>query len=199
MATEDAYTHASENYPYNIVPQVRSPKPTGSNPSLRCPPDDSQQFIIMDGHNLSVIKGWEWKTNMDLKEFFIPVDNYMTYEFTLKYDGDYTKYITLNYGNMGDPILGVNFVCLFPMYHKTDLEDQTKWKIHWCYLDDPAWTVTGAYNDGYDSAGSSEDETTWRQLGRIMMLNGTVDKPIRPLFLQNRTGYDLPIKLLIGN
>ena len=186
-------------YPYNVVPQVHSPKPSGPLPNLKCPPDDEQQFIILDQHNLAVIRGWEWKSSMELKEFFVPVDNYQLYEFTLKFDSDYTKYITLNYGNMGDPIDGVLFVCLYPMYNKTDLDDQNDWKIHWRFLDDPDWTATGAYNDGYDTVGSSEDESTWRQLGRILMLSGTADKPIKPIHLQNRTGEDVGIKLLIGN
>jgi hypothetical protein len=122
----------------------------------------------------------------------------MLYEFTLKYDGDYTKYITLNYGNLGDPVLGVQFVCLFPMYHLSEIENQVDWKIHWRYLDDPDWSSVGIYGDGVETLDSSEDELTWRQLGRIMMLSGTADCPIKPIHLQNRTGCDVQIKLLLA-
>lgn len=194
-----AYEHASDVYPYNIVPQVHSPKPSGPMPKLKCPPDNAQQFIIFDSRTLAVIRGWEWKANFDLREMFIPCDSYQAYEFTLKYTGDFTSYITLNYGNMGDPINGVQFICIFPQYQDMELDDQNKWKIHWRYLDDPLWTAAGYAGDGYNTPSSPEDETTWRQLGRILMMNGTADVPIKPIHLQNRMGEDIQIKMLIGN
>jgi len=185
-------------YPENIIPQVRSPRPSSPLPNLKCPPDDSQQFILLDIHNLAVIRGWEWKSNIELKDFFVPISDYLLYEFNLKFDSDYTKYVTLNYGNMGDPIEGVLFVCIFPLYHTTELNNQSDWKIHWRYLDDPDWTETGIYGDGYNTPNSPEDEDTWRQLGKLMILNGTKEKPVKPIHLQNRTGKDIPIKILIG-
>ena len=240
--TGDAYTHSSDVYPYNVVPQSRSPKPHGPMPKLKCPPDDNKQFILMDvNQHLSVVKGFETKSFLDLKEFFVPVDNYQLYEFVLKYDGNFDNYITLNYGNMGNPVTGILFVCIYPMYMQTDLDDQNRWKIHWRYIDDPVWTATGQYggvtppagynqhhyegrhNDdnifepddlfrnveeddepqpqvsGYYTPSSAEDESTWRQLGRLMVLSGTNESLIKPIHLQNRTGEDVPIKILIGS
>lgn len=194
----DAYQHASENYPYSITPQVRNPAPVGSLAALKCPPNQDVRFIILDGNNLSVVQGWEWKATFPLKEWFIPIDNFQIYEFTLEATGNYTEYSILNYGNIGSVIDGTIFVCLFPKYHETELNDQNDWRIHYRYSDDPTWTATGVYGDDVDTPYSTEDENTWRQMGRIMMLSGTDEYLIPPIYLQNRTGIDIPMSVMIG-
>lgn len=195
----DTYQNQSENYPYNVVPQVRTPAPVGPTPTLKCPPSTSAQFIILDGNNLSVVQGWEWKATFSLKEWFVPVDNYQIYEFTLRATTDTTQYSILNYGNIGDPLEGTLFVALFPKYHITELNDQDDWKIHYRFSDDLAWTADGVYGDEITTPYSAEDETTWRQMGRILMMSGTPESLVKPIYLQNRTGIDIPVHVMIGS
>lgn len=174
----------SDYYPYNVVPQVRSPKPDGPMPNLKCPPDDKQQFILFDGPSLAVIKGWEWKANVPLSNFFVPVNSYNSQEFLLEFDEDFTKYAVIN--NVESL-----FLMIMPVYIESEIEDQNDWKLYWRFADDPEWI-----NETGDD--SPEDEDTWRELGRILVLSGTSNKKLQPILLQNRTGYEIPIKVLIG-
>ena len=175
--------HQSNNYPYSIVPQFRSPKPEGTIPMLSCPDDFSKQFIIIDQNHLVVVKGWDWKAKFDISEFFIPNESYQIYEFILKYDSDYSKYVTIQYPNSET----TQFICIFPMYHNTmDFDNQHEWKLYWQYYNDPSFI-------------DSTNLNSWKGLGRILMLSGTDDKPINKILLQNRTGEDITLKILIGN
>ena len=191
-------------YPYNVVPQVRSPRPSGKLPKFKCPPDNSQEFILIDNKNLSVVQGWETKTSLDLKDFFIPIESYQQYEFTLKTTSDFTKYTILNYGNIGDILDGTPFVMILPMYHVTELDDQNKWSLLYRFVDDPEWPNPGyslphdSYS-GYQTGYSAADPYVWRVLGRIFMVHAHPDFPIRPIYLQNRTGVDIPVKIMIAN
>jgi len=182
----DANEYYSDVYPYNVVPQVKSPKPTGTMPVLKCPPDYSLQAIIMNCNNMSVIKGYEWKASFDLRELFIPVKNYLMYEFTLKADSDYTHYVTINYANIEETLgAGINFVMLFPQYQNMDgLDDQDKWFIN--------------YQNTSTIADPSID-SNWGHLGRILVLCGSDQKKVKPVYLQNKMGVDVQIKVLLGN
>jgi hypothetical protein len=192
------YDYYSENYPYNVVPQVKRPTPVGNLPDLACPPDFSSQFIIIDNNKLSVIKGYDTKTTLDLSEFFVPInESYQIYEFVLKYDGDFTKYVTLNYANISSST-DIKFIMLLPQYLSTEIKDQNNWYLHYRFLDDPAWTNTGINNDGIITANSSEDETTWRHLGKILMIDSSKYRMIKPILLQNRLGEDITIKIMIA-
>jgi len=187
----------SDQYPFSVVPQVHSPEPSSTNAGLSCPPDDSQKFIIFGNCNkLAVVQGWETKSSTELKEFFVPIESYMEYEFVLKYDADFLNYTILNYGNIGDSIEGVPFLMIFPMYHLTDIEDQGDWELLYRFSDDPTWDPidgSGVYPD--NSAG---DATTWRRIGRMFLQDGTDEYPVKPIYLQNRTGKDIPLKILIA-
>ena len=120
-------TEYQKQYPENVVPMVRSPKPSEPLPCLTCPPNDELQAIVFDGTNLAVIRGWEWRSNIDLKEFFQPCDNYAEYQIMLPY-GDT---MTLNYGPISGPTGCVDFLMMYPLYHQTNLEFQTDWKMRW--------------------------------------------------------------------
>lgn len=183
----DANTHQSNNYPYNIIPQFRSPAPSGTISTLECPEDFSKQFIIIDANNLVVVKGWDWKAKFDISQFFIPNELYQVLEFDLKYDSDYKKYTTINYPT---PDNTIEFICIFPMYIESmSLDDQNDWKLNWKFSDDPTFI----------DPIMAEDDNNWNKLGRIFMLSTTKDKPLKPIQLQNRTGEDIKIKILIGN
>jgi hypothetical protein len=87
---------------------------------------------------------------------------------------------------------------LLPQYLSTEIKDQNNWYLHYRFLDDPAWTNTGINNDGIITANSSEDETTWRHLGKILMIDSSKYRMIKPILLQNRLGEDITIKIMIA-
>lgn len=163
----------SQQYPDNIVPQIRSQKPSEPLPCLTCPPDNSLQAIIIDNKNLVVIKGWEWRSNISLNDFFQPIDNYAEYQIILP-AGETT---TLTYNPIANASGNVNFVMLFPQYHTTNIELQSDWKMKW------------------RTSGSSAD---YNPLGRILMLSGTSDIGVQPIEIVNTAPADVEIKILIA-
>jgi len=173
-------TDYTKQYPDNVVPQVRSPKPSEPMPCLTCPPDTELQAIIFDQTNLSVIKGWEFRSNIDLKEFFQPCDNYAEYQVMLPMGNT----MTLNYGPIasstgnatGNPTGSVNFVMMFPQYHKTNIDLQSNWKMQWRFV----------------------GSTAWNGLGRILILSGTEDYSIAPIEVYNSSPADIEIKILVA-
>ena len=185
----DAYRHTSRNYPYNVIPQSRSPEPEGSYPDLKCPPDDSLQSIIFDGPNLVVIKGYQWKSKFELKDFFVPCNGFFemeilipylkddVYHYHEAYHGSEDEYITLNYGLLQDNLGNVPFVALFPQYHNLTENDQDLWKLNFRF----------------------QGETEWRQLGRIFMWSATKSSGVPPIEMQNNIAEDVYLKILIAN
>jgi len=167
----------SKIYPYNVIPQYRTAQPSSPAPCLKCPPDESLQSIIFDCGTLSVIKGFQWKSNIELKDIFVPCEQYLEYEFIIK-TNDPASFITLNYGNLSNPLKnnGTEFVAIIPVYHTTALETQDLWWLNFRFV----------------------GETTWRKLGRFFMWSATIDTPVPPIELQNISGEDITLKILIG-
>lgn len=168
----------SRIFPYNVIPQYRSPESPSPGPCLKCPPDENLQSIIFDGSNLSVIKGFQWKSNIELKDIFIPVEQYLEYELILKSESN-SDFITLNYGNLSNPLKnnGVEFVAIIPLYHLTDLETQNLWWLNFRF----------------------QGENFWKKLGRFFMWSATTEIPILPIELQNISGEDITLKILISS
>jgi len=170
----------TKQYPNNVIPQLRSPKPSEPLPCLTCPPNDELQAIIIESSNLSVIRGWEWRSNIDMKEFFHPCDNYAEYQVVLPAGNT----MSLSYGpigtstgnSTGNPTGSVNFVMLFPQYHQTNIDLQSDWKMKW----------------------KASGSTAWQGLGRILMLSGTEDFSIPPLDIENTSPADVEIKILVA-
>jgi len=172
----DAYRHYSENFPYNVLPQVRSPEPVGPAIHLKCPADPKIQSIIFDGPNLVVIKGWQWKTKFELNSFFAPVDSFFETEITLKNtvsDDDIFSTFDFSFLNNTDNL--ANFIAIFPEYHILDENDQSLWKLK--------FRLTG--------------ETEWKNLGKIFIWS-TTENSIAGFDLKNEIGEDINIKILIG-
>lgn len=161
----------TKSYPDRIMPQVRSPQPSEPMHCLTCPPNTELQAVIFNDTNLSVIKGWEWRSNIDLNDFFQPCENYAEYQLMIPALG--TK--TLSYGPIALTTGGVNFLMIFPQYHQTNIEIQSDWKMRWRFVGD----------------------TTWNGLGRILMLSGTEDYEIRPIEIENTAPADVELKILI--
>lgn len=182
----------SENYPYNVVPQVKRPAPSEQLPNLACPPDYSRQFIVIDDNKLSVIQGYNSKAFFDLKDFFISIENnYQLYEFKLKFDGDFTKFVTLNYNNIGENEK-IKFILIFPQYQYTEIEDQNLWYIHYKFLDE----IEIINTDNIDEF--PQNELMWKHLGRILMIDSSKERMLSPIYLQNRLGDDIILKILIA-
>jgi hypothetical protein len=179
----------SDNYPFNIQPQPRLPENPGSMPILKCPPDTSAQAVILDNSSLCVIKGWESKGCLPLKEFWIPVNTFQQSEQLLPMLGDGTTYhweiyhhtddtfVTLDYGMMKDTNGGVQFICIYPLYANMTLDAQTSWKINWRF----------------------QGDTEWKEMGRIFMYDAGPTGTIPPLELQNNMGEDVYLKILYAN
>lgn len=165
-----------KNYPDNISPQFRKSGPAATAmPCLSCPPNEEMQAIIFDGTQLVIVQGWQWKSNIDMKEFFQPVSTYAEYEITI--DQNATKIIS--YGPLGDINGAVNYICIFPQYHKTSIDSQTEWKMKWRY--------------------QGESDSAWKGLGRILMLSGTEDFKILPVEIFNSAPDTVELKILIGS
>ena len=160
-------------YPDNVVPQPMEQIHSLPFPCLTCPPDHQLQAIMFNCSELSVVRGWDTKTSIQLKEFFQPVDSFAEYELALPQ----SEITTISYGPISGSTANVLFVAIFPEYHHTTLQDQTQWKLEWRF----------------------QGSTAFQGLGRILMLSGTDDNLIAPIEIQNLTSSDIPIKLLIGN
>jgi len=159
-------------FPDNVIPQYRSSQPTGPSPCLQCPPDDSLEAVLFDKTSLAVIRGFEWKAFVDLKDFFQPCDNFASYEIMIPKDDT----VTLNYGPAADSDGNVLFLMVFPQYQKTSVSDQTMWNMTW------------------KNVGATADNG----LGRLLILNGTADLPIGPIEIQNLVSDTLEVKILIA-
>lgn len=170
-----------QEYPYNVQPQFRSPKPSSPLPCLKCPPDNSLQAIQFSCNTIAVMRGSESKSIIDLKEFFVPNIQYSEYEYLLEVStpvspgSDEYNYKTLSYGLVGDADGAVTFLLIYPQYIWTEL-DQKDWKINYRY-------------EGVDD---------WTELDRILLLSHTANTPIPPIELQNRTSSPIILKILIG-
>lgn len=165
-------TDYQKQYPDNVIPQFRSPRPGEPLPCLSCPPDEELQSIIIENSNISVIKGWEWRSNINLKDFFQPCDDYAEYQIMLPA----TETKVLNYGPIANSSGNVNFLMIFPQYHKANIDLQSNWKMKW------------------RTVGS----TAWNGLGRILMLSGTEDFELQPIEIVNTSPEDLEIKILLA-
>ena len=162
-----------KQYPDNIVPQLRSVKPGEPMPCLTCPPDTELQSLVFEGSNIAVIKGWEYRTNIDLKNFFQPIDSYAEYQVTIP-EGE-TK--SISFGPMANATGSIEFLMVFPQYQNTNIETQDDWKMK--------WRTTGS--------------TAWNGLGRILLLSGTSDIKIDPIEISNTSPADIEIKILLAN
>jgi len=188
-----------DNYQDNIYPQfIRFvEQPSLGDVNVISKTIATQKFIVINDSKLKIIEAWEEKSETELNKFFIPIDKYLEYEFTLKTNiDDVSQYTILNYGNIGDDIEGVRFVMIYPLYHKTEIKDQNLWNLQYRYSDDPTWENTGYA--GYYPDNSPGDINTWRTLGRILMIDSSIDKPIKPIYLQNRLESDVILRILIA-
>ena len=189
-------------YPYSVVPQARSPHVSTPSGCITCPPDVSIQTILFDQTSLAVIKGWETKSTTDLREFFQPIEGYLEYQFTLKQMTS-DEHVTINYGMFADE--GITFLMVLPLWHLSNV-DFSDIKLNWrykgylVYEDDnsdgfPDALVQDPYGTGVENQAIYHQ---WDELGRILMLSGTTTKPIRPIELQNLSGDDVILKILIA-
>ena len=163
---------SSSEYPYNVIPQYRSPEQnTGPVPCLKCPPDNSIKAILLDCTKVSVVKGANTESSLDLKEWFVPITNYNEFEYVIPAS---TASISLDYG-MTAVDGKVKFILIYPQYLLTELE-QINWNIQWKF--------TG--------------ESEFRTLGRILVLNGTDTDRIDPITLGNPQGENIPLRILLA-
>lgn len=191
-------------YPYNVTPQQRSPHPTQPTPCLRCPPDDAIQAIMFDNTTLAVIKGWETKSTTDLREFFHPIESYLEYQVTLK-PMTSNEAVTLSYGMLADPVTGdVPFLAILPMWQYANCTPDKAY-INWRFK---GYAILRDANengipDELEPYGLIDNSYTtlehiWDELGRIMIISAGAVKGVRPIELQNLTGQDVMLKILIG-
>lgn len=185
----DAFRYSTDNYPFNTIPQPRTPAPSGSLPILKCPADTSLQAIIINNSDLMVVKGWQGKSKLELNDLFIPVNSFFETEVLLPQLGDSTDYnwemyhgyedefVTIDYGMLKDQEGKVKFICIYPLYINTTEDDQLKWKLKMRF----------------------QGETEWRSLGRIFMYSTGSDDGILPIELQNNMGVDVYLKIMVAN
>lgn len=172
-------------YPYTIIPQFRNPAPPGTQVVLKCPPDYSLQSIILDGANLAVVRGYEWKSKFELGEFYTLCDSYMETELIVPnlldqnvYDYEMAHIDGEDFVRVSFPMMkNIKFVCIFPLYHNLNEVAQPDWHLNWRY--------TG--------------ESEWRHLGKIFMMDATLEKPIPEIQLQNLMGEDIYVKIMVAN
>lgn len=164
-----------EQYPYNTKPTYRI---DGAHikPGLKNLPDSSKQFIIFDRDNLVVIKGWEWKSRIELNNFFVPVENFQESEILLKsFQELQNEFITVNFNNLSFDDNKASFLCIIPNYLDLDDQEQKNWKLSY----------------------KINDEAEWKTMSRILMLS-TGDNLIEKIDLKNEMGESVLIKLLAG-
>lgn len=163
-------------YPANVTPQFRSPKPSSAMPDLQEIPDDSLTSIIFSGTKIQTIKGFQNLVDLELKDVWQPVDEYISYEMILKpANGNSNVFETVSYGNLVDSTdTKVTFVCIIPQFQSSGLG-----------LGDQSlnFRFTG--------------ENTWKSLSRIYMwsANGITDG-ITTIELQNNTDVNIYVKIL---
>lgn len=163
-------------YPNNVVPQFRSPKPNSSIPDLKNPPDDTLVSIIVNGNKVEVIKGYHNLAEIELQDFWQPVDEYIYYEMMLKANtNDLDAYETISYANLVDNTdTKISFICLVPQFQSSDLP-------------------IGQQTIGFRFTGDS----SWNSLGRIYMWSSNdITTGIKTIQLQNNTGKDIYVKVL---
>lgn len=165
-------SNTSSEFPYNVIPQYKSPAPPPNQvPCLKCPPDNSVRAIIMECSKVSVIKGLTNEADINLKEWFVPIENYLEFEYTIPAN---TSSVALDYGMAG--ISGkVKFLMIYPNYLTTSLE-QSNWFIRWQFV----------------------GENSFRSLGRILILNGATNDLVAPINLSNPQTVDVPLKVLLA-
>lgn len=180
VSTRAAEDHYSENYPYNVKPQFRSPEVEGKLPCLTCPPDYSKQALIFNDNELMVIKGWSKKATIPLKNFFIPVENFSIVEILVKPSNlnDLTTFNTIDFRTLV-PENKVNFLCILPLYENLEEIDQENWKLLY----------------KFDTQPNVED--SWRSIGRILFLSTFINE-IEPVNIKNLTSENLYLKILYG-
>lgn len=182
--------NSQEHYPSHLPTSLRVPEVNDTcMPIIKCPPDPSLQAIVFGDANLQVIKGYETKSKIELNEFFVPCHSYNELEVLIpnltdsyQYEGELyhqadLDYVTLDYGLFKNQEGAISFIMLFPMYHLTTLDDQSKWVLKFRF----------------------QGETEWRDLGRIFMWSATYENGVLPLEIKNLTGVDIYTKIIFAN
>jgi hypothetical protein len=164
-------TDYSQVYPYNVIPQAKSlNREPEKLTCLKCPADTELQAVIFENNQLTVVKGHEYKSNIEIRDVFIPAKEYMEYELILKPQSDTSTII--NYGNLTN----VDFIVIVPVYHNTGLENQSFWNINFRFVGD----------------------TQWKKLSRIFMMSTTKDSPIQQIELQNKQLDEITLRILVA-
>lgn len=179
--TGDSQTHVSENFPYNVSPQFRTPiRDLVDGPKLTPLPDYSLQAIIIKNSEIVVSKGWQEKSTISLKNFFVPIENYAEFELLIPPSNVDNKsdYSVIDFRNFNKDNK-VSFICLLPCYENLNDVDQNMWKII------------------LKSEDGSSDDSGWNSIGRIFILS-TFGSNISPYRIKNLTTEDLFVKILIG-
>ena len=179
--TGDANTHVSENFPYNVVPQFRTPmRELVDGPKLAPLPDYSIQAIIIKNSELTLTKGWQEKSILSLKNFFVPVENFAEFEILIPPSDVANKsdYSVIDFRNF-NKLNKVSYICILPCYENLSDTDQDFWKI-----------ILKKEDGTPDSEG-------WSSVGRIFMLS-TFGAEILPFRIKNLTPEELFVKILIG-
>lgn len=165
-------------YPYGIVPEYPDGSLTGysgtqTGPCLKCPPATNIRAILFDCKKLAVIKGAKTEASMDLSQFFIPITNYVEFEYMIPAN---TDSIVLDYGMIASGSNDtVKFVALYPYYMNTGLA-QVDWYIYWKFTDD----------------------ASFKTLGRIMMLSGTDEDLVDSITLGNPHDVAIPLRIMLA-
>ena len=165
-------------YPGNVTPQFQSSYNSKKKACLSCPPDLSVQAVVFEDTELVIMKGWERKTNVDLREFFSLVDNFLEYQITLKPMDD-DKWIKLDYGMIGGDDKTITFLSLLPLWNYTNI-DPKYYRLNWRFIDE------------------LNTENSYNSLSKILILNAPELNQIKEIELQNPTTSDITIKILIA-
>jgi hypothetical protein len=163
-------------YPGNVTPQFQSSNNFKKKACLKCPPDLAVQAAIFEDTELVITKGWERKSNIDLREFFTLLDNFSEYQVTLK-PMDSDKWTKLTYGMVGGDDNSITFLAILPLWNYTNI-DPMYYRLNWRFVNQP--------NDDFYA------------LSKILILNAPVSNQIQEIELQNPTSSDITVKILIA-
>lgn len=163
-------------YPSNVVPQFQSSNSAKKKTCLTCPPDMSVQAIIFEGTELVIMKGWERKSNIDLREFFSPLDNFLEYQVTLKPMDD-DKWTKISYGMIGGDDNTITFLAILPLWNYTTI-DPIYYRLNWRFV--------------------NQNTNEYNSLSKLLILNAPESNQIQEIELQNPTASDITIKILIA-
>ena len=179
-----------EHTPSYIPTGLRVPKVNDSCvPIIKCPPDQSRQFIVLNGSELTIIKGYETKEKVDLRDFFVDCNSYSSLEVLIpavlnqyEYEGEMyhntdAEYSTIDYGLMKNESGKVSFIMIYPQYFQSSIDDQSLWVMKFRF----------------------QGETDWRDLGRIFMWSSSEEGSVPPIEIINPTGVDIYTKIIFGN